>query len=44
MTRTDSQGKRFRRRRFLDAVEPWVTALILVSGLLFALSALPGTP
>ncbi len=42
MTQANSEGKRFRRRSFLDAVEHWITALILVSGLLFALSALPG--
>lgn len=44
MTQANSRGKRFLSRRFLDTVEHWVTALILVSGLLFALSALPGTP
>ena len=44
MTKANSQGERSRRRSFLDTVEHWVTALILIAGFLFAVSALPGTP
>ena len=44
MTKANSQGERSRRRSLWDAAEHWVTALILISGFLFAVSALPGTP
>lgn len=44
MTKANSQGERSRRRSFLGTVEHWVTALILIAGFLFAVSALPGTP